>query len=219
MSKSLTVSVLVPCAATHLHLVPGLITRLARQTVIPDEVVVAVSSATDSPPRLEATRFPVRFICKADPAFPGENRNRAAKASTCSVLVYNDADDLPHCQRIEIIKELFQHGRVDHLMHGFLHLKHKQSFETWDRSRFSRADYLQRLIFRGYVFDRIHHNGNIATSRRVFDRVAWDPSLRRAEDVRYNRAVNEMFSSTMATLDAPLLVYRQYLSSTKVTVA
>ena len=212
MSTRSTVSVLVPCAATHLKFAVELIERLTRQTVLPEEVIVAVSGTSDAP-LIGDTPFAVRFVCTAKPALPGENRNRAAQASTGEVLVYNDADDLPHCQRVEIIKMLFERTRVDHLIHGFLHLKHKTSFETWDQRRFVPSDCLRRLKFKDYVFDPTHHNGNIATSRRVIERVAWDGSLRRGEDVRYNRAVREMFPSRMAMLDEPLIVYRQYLSS------
>lgn len=212
MSKRATISVLIPCAATHLPFLPELVSRLSRQTVLPDEVIISVSGTT-AMPRLAATSFVVRVVCNAKPAFAGENRNRAVRASTGSVLVYNDADDLPHCQRIEIIKTIFDRGNVDHLIHGFLHLRQKKSFETWDRSRFPSADCLRRLTFKDYVFDHTHHNGNIATSRRVSECVAWESTPRRGEDVHYNKQVKQKFPSRMAMLDDPLIAYRQYLSS------
>lgn len=204
-----TTSILVPCAAKHVTLLPELMKQLATQTVLPDEVVVSISGATAAP-RLVSQPFRVRVLTDAAKAYAGKNRNRAASASTGDVLIYQDADDVSHPQRVEVMKHLFGHFFVEHLLHGYT-----QSAVTpaWLAQRFQRA--VDRARYVPYSYTHEFHNGNAVTTREVFRHVRWAEDVARGQDVVYNHAVRQRFPKRMVRLSLPLLAYRQHLSTTR----
>src|SRR5574342_668927 len=112
-----TVSVVVPCAHSHVAHLAQLVAALHAQTPKPDQIVVAVSGCEASVlPPLDA-----QVLHVPDRRTAGANRNRGTAATNGDIVVYQDADDLPHPQRLEIIAELFAKYQIDHLMHLFYH--------------------------------------------------------------------------------------------------
>jgi glycosyltransferase involved in cell wall biosynthesis len=82
-------SVIVPTWNEAVYL-PRLLESLRRQTVPPDEVLVADSGSTDGTP--EVARSAGAIVLAGDRRGPGEGRNRGARAATGDVLVFVDAD-------------------------------------------------------------------------------------------------------------------------------
>ena len=204
-----TTSILVPCAAKHAVLLPELMKQLTSQTALPDEVIVSISGTTAAP-NLPPLPFRVRILTDAAKAYAGKNRNRAASAARGDVLIYQDADDVSHPQRIEIAKHLFGHFFVEHLLHGYT-----QSAVTpaWLAQRF--LNHVDRARYVPYSYTHEFHNGNAVTTREVFRHVKWAENVARGQDVVYNHAVRQRFPSRMVRLPVPLLAYRQHLSTTR----
>ena len=219
--RPLTISVIVPCAAAHLSNLMGVISNLRAQTRKPDEVVIAVSGCARS--KISALENTAKHslgcdvVVVHDPAqaWAGANRNRAAAAAKGDVLICQDADDLSHPQRVEIIASLFEHYAIDHLMHFF-------SYLTVDRSVFSIPDavrvssycddftkFMKAEYRPGPV--RHVHNGNCAVMRQLARAVKW-PDLRRGQDVAFSRLIYARTKNTVVT-SLPLLTYRQNLST------
>lgn len=98
-------------------------------------------------------------------------------------------------------------------MHGFSPVKKQSEVARWKRVRFDVRASLLRADYRIYQFDTKLTNGNVATTRRVFESVSWDEDKRRAQDIHYNRTVCDQFSATMAIIPDELLAYRQKLST------
>ena len=151
-------------------------------------------------------------------AYAGKNRNRAAAATTGAIIIYQDADDLPHPQRVELIKRAFEEHEIDHLIHLYTHATKPAGMygpgvpgkltDRYDERRF-RSSLVHQPT---YVYSFKIHNGNIATTRAVFQIAKWDETMRRAQDMAYNKVVYKRFHQN-AILKLPLVFYRQHLSS------
>lgn len=219
---ALRTSVAVPCTGKHADLLPDLLQHFAKQTVRPDEIALSISSCARLPPAVVAAirRSPIPTILKTDPAaaYAGKNRNRAAAATTGAIIIYQDADDLPHPQRVELMKRAFEEYDIDHLIHFYTHATKPATrygpgvagklSDRYDERRFHDA-----LIHHPkYVYSFKIHNGNIATTRAVFENVRWNETMRRAQDFAYNKSVYGHFHKN-AVLSLPLVFYRQHLSS------
>src|SRR6185436_18764768 len=118
---------LIPCHPAHFVFLENLLQCHAQQTVVPDEVVISLSQGWKIPERarsdLTSREWPFKLVLltHAHKLCAGENRSMAADNSSGDLLICQDADDLPHPQRIEIIKHLFEHFEIDHLRHQEMH--------------------------------------------------------------------------------------------------
>ena len=213
----MTTSIIVPCHYKHFKMIPDLLGYYEKQSVLPDEVVIALTMDQTDMIAQEAVKnvldtdwlFNVKIVYD-DGEFPGIARNRACACSVGNLLICQDADDIPHPRRTEFIKSVFENYEADLLIHRWL--QRSQDFDAYtDVDAPQRAQY-----FNGYdditAWDFIH-NGNIALTREVFEQVKW-PSISFCEDVRFNQAVFEKFKYKVG-LDLYLMIYQWELSSYK----
>lgn len=211
---NLRTSVIVPCVNAHANLLPELLAYVIAQSVRPDEVVISISGAVTAPPHVrayaEGCPFPVRILASALRANAARNRNRASDASTGDVLIYQDADDLPHPQRVEIIKHVFETYELHHVMHHFTKSEGAQS-PKWSHYALPAAVHTDP----SFVFYYDVTNGNVATSRALHRAVHWPENVSVGEDVHFNKAAYERFPGATGVLKLPLLFYRQHLSGTR----
>lgn len=214
-------SIIVPCHTKHFGLIPPLLTYYENQTILPDEVVIALNPI---PPGDHAIREAIEvvknneypFLVKIivdEPGFSGSagrNRNRACEHSTGDLLICQDADDIPHPQRTEIIKRLFENYHVDFLLHRWIPTGNNFRNYLFD-DILALSTYLPR--YTDIPFDYIH-NGNIAITRAVFNAVRWPEISGIGEDVQFCNRVFEKFKYKVG-VNGFLLLYRFELTSFK----
>lgn len=208
-----SVSVVVPCAAAHVVHLPELIRHLNQQTDRPNEIIVAVSGLS-RPPTLPTNTVPVKIVHDGTKRNAAQNRNRGTAASRSHVVVYQDADDIPHTQRIEVVRHLFMNFEIEHLMHGFIMAVNRRAPDGWTIGRYHVERDAHRHTKRadGYAFEMGLTNGNPAVLRSLALKVRWPEHRNVGEDVEFNtRACKQ--SRSNATLNWPLLLYRQHLSA------
>ncbi len=208
------VSIPIPCHYSHFIYLDTLLTAFTTQTVLPDEVVISLSEFQKVDPRalaeLEGKQWPFSLvIVKHTKAYPpGRNRNEACARATGDLFICQDADDLPHPQRVEIIKYLFEHYKIEHLLHQWQ--SSGTVFNQYD------AETLAPLCASVRVYDRIPiqdiHNGSVSMVRAVFEKVHWMATKEIDEDVRFNRTAYAL-STYKAVVPASLLIYRPELST------
>ena len=203
---SVKVSVVVPCAPRHARLLEPLMALLDRQTSRPNEVVIAGTTT-----RLAARSFPIRIVATEPRANAARNRNAATSRATGDVICYQDADDVPHTQRIEIVRRLFERFDVEHLMHAFVHAAHPTT--AWSTSRYDVGAIDRLARYHPYSFEAGLTNGNPAVRRTLAQAVRWPEGRRIGEDVAFNVAACARSRSNVV-LRVPLLLYRQHLSAT-----
>ena len=207
------ISVVVPCASKHVPLLPTLIEQLSKQTRAPDEVVVSVSGCSSS----DVPDLNVELVHSKRALSAGANRNRASAIACGDVLIYQDADDVPHPQRVEIIAAMFESHAIDHLMHFFYYLESEPAFFPVDEAvcasgyRTNLLEY-HRPLHAGLV--EAVTNGNVAVSRELSRQIPWPEYQAVGEDVEFNRTVYASGKRSMV-IALPLITYRHELSSFK----
>jgi len=214
-----TLSVIIPCYYKHAAKLFSLLRMYENQTRLPDEVVISlsefqlVSSEVLALLQNELWAFQVTIIASNAKQGPGTNRNIACKYAKGDIFLCQDADDIPHLQRVEIVHYFFTTYRVDHLMHGYKRLVPGDSaipFKSY--TDLGQVQFACIKDFDTVYYARQFHNGNIAITRRVFDLIKW-PSIRLGEDTEFNRAVYQHFDNCIA-IRAIIFAYREFLSST-----
>lgn len=209
----MTTSVIVPCHYKHFPLINELLEYYRNQTVLPDEIVISVSECNLVPEEMissvEANHWPfdLTILLYPEKLAGGQNRNRASVHSSGDILLCQDADDIPHPQRVEIVKSLFEQYKIDHLIHGYIFPDH--SFLTYN------PKYLERICkYYSYLFEWKQTrttSGNVCYTREVCDTIQWPEYAHHGEDVDFNEQVYNRFNYKVM-LKIPLLLYRIDLS-------
>ena len=200
-----TISVIIPCYDGHFHLLDELITAYENQTRPPDEIVVSLSSAHNVPnielDKLNAkhNRIPLQIITTNQACPPGRNRNIASALARGEIFVYNDADDLPHPQRLELIEYFFETRDVMCLLHRWSFEKHSDHYKAQHvPSQFmrwwSKHDFYSNL-----------HFGAPAIRKKAWETINWPNNF--FGDPIYNELLYRKFKRTLL-IDAYLYVYR-----------
>lgn len=200
-SRALRISMVVPCAASHVARLPELLPALRSQSRVPEEVVVVVSGCADV---VVPDLGNITVVQSVERLSAGAARNRGTKAATGDVVIYQDADDIPHPQRVEIVAALFELYMVEHVSHFF----YKPGIE--DRE-FSLAEAITSSSYTGAIILGIT-NGNVAVTRDLALRVRWPEHFSIGEDQEFNRACYAA-SQLGAVTRLPLLAYRQQFST------
>lgn len=206
-------SIIIPCHYKHAYLLMDLLYAYANQDVLPDEVIVSLSDTNKIDnlivKNITNTNWPFKLqLIKNDfLVSAGENRNKACQAANGDILICQDADDLPHFQRVEIIKYFFENYHLDHLAHEFTDDKEALSINL----DITKIKLITPLSFKSFKNINFAH-GTIAISKKVFKTVQWDHSFEIDEDVVFNLAVYSKFRNKVI-LKIPLYLYRSYLSS------
>lgn len=217
---SLTVSIIIPCHYKHVQHLPELLQHYEHQTEHPEEIVISISEVDKVPMETinaiqnHSYSFKVIVIKHKEKLYAGFNRNSACSKASGDIFICQDADDIPHPQRVEIIKYFFSKYDIKHLIHKcILDSSIKENIDAFMNSyqkeniSFALPTFLRTRMLR---FHNIT-NGNIAIKRNVFKKVQWS-NIPIGEDVRFNQVVCNNFKKTIV-IDAYLLHYRQSLSS------
>lgn len=208
---NLRTSVVIPCHPDHFVLLEPLLEQYSMQSVLPDEIVVSLSEAHKvlcTTLEQKTWPFTFRLLKHAQKYPPGKNRNEACANATGELIICQDADDLPHPQRVEIIRYLFSHYQIEHLLHRWA-----PSGTSVQLHNVQEASAACRT-FR--IYEQIDvpevHNGSVAFLRTLFDKLHWTPLNGIHEDVLFNR-IAYVFCAHKAVLAWPLLVYRGEFST------
>ncbi len=218
-----TISVIVPCYYKHARYLPSLLRMYENQTKLPDEVIISLSEIQRVDLSIlrelqgELWAFPVVLIGSERVQSAGENRNIAGRAAWGDVLVCQDADDIPHRQRIEVISYFFNTYDVDHLMHRFNYIQmgSDSAFTFEEYPDLSQIQFVQMNDWKTALQGRFLTNGNISIARHVFEILKW-PDKNVGEDIAFNDMAYYRFRHCIA-LRCFLYGYRQYLSSSSAT--
>lgn len=224
VEKNLTTSVIIPCYWGHFKYLEELLDLLTKQTILPNEVIISLSEINKITQQqltdFEIKKYPfeVKIVKHDEKILAGGNRNSACEHASGDILILNDADDLPHVQRIELIKNVFENSNAQMVMHLFAQ-KNFDIFEKYDLSAvgWHKLDTLPCPWFPGkwhqVSFPR-YHNGNIAITRKMFEEsnIRWETSHMIGEDCEFNQHVFNRVGF-IYVIDAKLIMYRAQLGT------
>jgi len=218
--EDLKISIIIPCHFRHAHLLHPLLKLYERQTMLPDEVVISLSEAylvddlviekLQNKPWL----FRVKLLLSNDKKYAGQNRNLACSNADGHIFICQDADDIPHPQRVETIIYFFERFSIHHLMHRYIYADDFSNFSWCNKQRtaFIKPQ-SYNAVWKAWNNTGQFTNGNPAIDRYVFQQIQWSDSPR-GQDSEFNKEVYRRIDRRLV-IWAPLLVYREELSSKK----
>lgn len=212
-AKNLSTSIIIPCTHKHAHYLYQLLKLYERQTVLPNEIVISLSESNNVEDYILKTiqftswKIPVILLLSPDKKYAGTNRNIASHKASGDILIYQDADDAPHPQRVEIIKYFFENYEVEHLMHYHDLYGEVTNFNYLIPTdiKFSYETDLR------HVFKTKAHQGCPAISKATFQKIKW-PDTAHKEDLVFHQKSYKKLSKRMI-IHTPLYIYMRELSS------
>lgn len=219
-------SLIVPCAAQHAQHLHEILAHYETQTLLPDEIVISLSEYRNVDPTIIETLqeqpwpFPVLLLLSEQKAFAGINRNMACQHATGDIFICQDADDIPHPQRVEIIKYFFEKYNLDLLAHSFVWQDSPQSFDEQRGKSIKDFQWYTSLETVPFQFTNnwreahnklFIHNGVIAINKKVFDAVNWSDK-KRGQDVEFTKKIFAQYKAVLV-VNAPLYIYKNFNST------
>lgn len=201
--SNMSVSLAIPVVPEDLGtLREVLMPSIREQSLMPSEVIVALSSATpETAEALEADLrdgLPgvkrVKVSLKEGKAYAGENRNRAAGLCTTDLVVFFDSDDAMHPRRVELMAYTFKKYQPKVILAGYS----RGAEETKPLSSYFDVIQGKEITERGLDFlgheSWAVHQGEPSVARSVFAQVQ-ESKLPRAQDVRFLNDVIRKYGS------------------------
>lgn len=157
-----TISLCITCWHKDVHFLPELLNYIKIQTVQPDEIIVVANNIQELtvPEGIKSDyvqeRRPVSW-----------SRNRCAELSTSDIVVFFDVDDIPHSQKLEATKQLFDTTDADCFVHGFTEFSDtKDKYLNFDFCK------VNELTHDGYLKipngdNKDLHHGHLAVKRDI----------------------------------------------------
>lgn len=123
IGEAANLTICIPCIPRDTnYLSYRLLPSIARQTVKPREVIVAMSDMSEEDgeraQRELSKIFPVKVVATEAHQWAGQNRDRAAAAATSAIISFMDADDEMHDQRIQIVRDALESTEAACAIHG-----------------------------------------------------------------------------------------------------
>lgn len=243
MGFTLKISVVIPCDSKHLHNMHYVYDTMLKSTRIPDEVVVRFSSMGSIPIKASSAVIQegqrsfkeFKYACLDTPEYSGPNRQVGSDMSTGDLIIYQDADDLPHYRRFEIIERYFERTGCLHLNHAYYHNTELVTAPVIDDSiKVVESDILHKRYFpdgdiskcwdhtHSYGYDLgfdypLIHTGATSIKREVLEKVKWKHPgdlklagagvpIERTEDYEFCMEVLHTFNKSIL-IDTPLYFY------------
>tara|TARA_R110002020_G_scaffold81401_7_gene202303 strand:- start:708 stop:1358 length:651 start_codon:yes stop_codon:yes gene_type:complete len=123
--NSKTLSLCITCYDGDYHLLNNLLNECKKQTVSPDEIVVSSSGLREDnllkidSLQINGVDVPVISVNSIERHSEGKARNDGALNSNMDIVQFFDVDDIPHPQRIEITRFVFEKTDCDALVHNY----------------------------------------------------------------------------------------------------
>lgn len=212
---SFTTSIIIPCAAKHFPYISELLEHYAAQTLLPDEIIISLSESTSiengaiEQIQKKTWPFTLRIYAHENKRSEGENRNLGTLYSSGDLLIYQDADDLPHPERVEILKTLFDTYHIDHLLHTYVLDVHFTGFQS--RS-LDQLDVFYSQTLTNCIGENHFHNGAVAMTRELAKKIKWVEGFVISTDTLTHMEVYKTSAHKVFLLE-PLILYRYNLSS------
>jgi len=213
--SGLTTSIIVPCYPGHVKYLPALIEYYNNQTFLPDEMVIALSDINNISEldRINVMQCEPKFFLNITTSeevlYAGQNRRAACDLATGDILICNDADDIPHYQRVELIKKTFEMSNVDLILHRWV---------PSGKESLMKCNYNFNRIFLHLIKDWKHHEvtdyihyGNVSMRRKVLENVDWTAQKNGEDTTFVFNCLNKGFK--LGIIHAYLILYRSELSS------
>lgn len=178
------------------HLIFSLLDMITNQVDLPDEIIIYISGIThtiDLPNTIVINNIsiPIHTIISSKRTIQAVARNICSSVASGDILIFFDVDDVPHPQKIQITRYLFDKYNPDFLIHNYTadNIRQYGNFISIDIDNINIKTNLDlnpdntNLVCENLP---IHH-AHIAVKKNVFDRVKFNESMEfyRLEDGKF----------------------------------
>jgi len=220
--ENMKLSVFIPCIPRHVFYLPYVVEAYKSGTVQPDEIVVYLSGFSDVP-KDQWERFiyyyPEIQYETNDILISGANaKQQAHKLCNTELIMYQDADDLPTKNRVEICKSIFMSHDIVHLNHSWvfmgeeiklLPLKIISGQELYDR-HFDSGGKIRMFGYGAQIWgnerDR-NHDGALVITRETLKEVSFCTDMWKAADRSFCFDMLKHFKTKSAIINQQLYYY------------
>jgi len=120
-------SLVIPATNGNFNYLKCILSHYQDGTVKPDQVVISLSNShlvdqkliCQLKERFEGVFEDYKLLEHTSTLVQGPNRDAGTMACDNEIIISNDADDIPHPQRIEVIKHFFENKQILHLNHSY----------------------------------------------------------------------------------------------------
>lgn len=207
------ISIVIPCHYKHFHFVDKLLKIYNEQSRVPDEIIIVLCEAGKMAQKNiknieeKTYKFMLKIIKINRRSPAGNNRYLGTKEASGNIIIFQDADDYPHIQRVEIIEYFFnKFPDIVHICHAY------------SRTNIIRAININEIkyeIMKHNIF--LNHremskysltNGNIAIRKSIMNEVKWELKKFRGQDVAFNRNIFAVYGKFLL-IKFPIYIYRE----------
>lgn len=210
-------SIIIPCHYRHFQYIDKLLRLYEQQTVLPLEIIIVLceykklnnNQITAIENNKYAYDLKIIKIEKKSPA--GNNRYIGSKESRGNIIIFQDADDIPHSQRIEMIEYFFKkYPDIMHICHGYSRFVISKRYNPSNVKYeiYAHNMFLNHKEMASYNLT----NGNIGIRRNIVEKVKWEKTKFRGQDVAFNRNIYQVYKKFLL-IKLPLYVYREHLTT------
>lgn len=123
------ISVFIPCVPNHWPNIKNIVNAYNCGSVVPDEIVILLSDCG----KVKNYHIPGSVTIAIErPLYAGPARQRAVNLCRGDIIMYNDADDLPHKDRVKIVKDVFEKNS------DIMVLSHSYDYKEWSNGDVSK---------------------------------------------------------------------------------
>jgi len=212
-------SVFIPCMFEHWWNIPTILSCYKVADVKPDEVVIYLNGFGHdveiekyvAPLKDRITEHPLDVIIMLDPLSRTCSYVRSLSKLLCSgdIIIMQDADDLPICDRVRVIKDIFERENVDVLMHSFLMFQEYMNHPKLVIDNYQMVGNSELTNDQGHFLRPFRlHDGAHAVRREFLSKCNYSKSatVERGRDSEF--MLRAMGLGDVRAIDAQLYIYR-----------
>ena len=175
----------ITCYDGDYFLLDKLFSALEKQTQAPDELIVYSSGFDDElyfkTEHLEISgkKIDIKYINSLERTIQSIARNICASFASGDIVVFFDIDDIPHFQKIEITKKLFDTNDSDFIVHAYSTTGIEDAPIDLSKSLIKRDLVINPLNtnIHSESYESMVHHAHIAVKRKCFEKVKFNESF------------------------------------------
>mgnify|MGYP001295303412 CR=1 FL=1 len=209
-------SIGIPCHYSHTKYLQEKVDLYNSQSFKPNEIVVSISDALNEI-NLKS-EIPLKIISTKERKYAGENRNIIMSKSNSDIVIFSDADDLPHQNRVESIRELFlRDSHLEVLLHGYA--CSPNSHHNFNDLKMEINDFFDsKVIIKDIVtnqYTKLHEHdvahGALCIKKSILKKIEWTNKIK-GQDIQFIEMCLSQGIKISST-DTKLYYYRNDFSS------
>ena len=206
------------------------IQNILQSTLLPNEIIISLNNVQIIGEQLvdnlenKYKKKGVKIIRNYSSLTEGQNRQKGSGYSSCDLILYTDADDLMHPQKIEIIDYFFKKfPNIVHINHEFSYGVNTKVFDL-KKINFADNNEVSKICQNLELYNNLDwynlpnkqvHTAHTSIRKKILNSVSWDlDKTGVGQDSIFCRKVCNKFNKSII-LFVPLSFYSKQFSTYK----